>query len=77
MIWDLVQRLGGQVRLLAGAERAVITGWDMTAALAMAAALGVPARLAAECLPGIEAAMVSASDTADDDATEEDAPQDE
>jgi hypothetical protein len=35
-----------------------VLGWDMTAALAMAAALGVPARAAAELLPGIEAEMV-------------------
>lgn len=47
-------RLGGQVR---SAGR-VVTGWDMTAALTMAGALGVSPRLAAELLPGIEAVMV-------------------
>ena len=50
----MVQRLGGQLRVLPGA----VLGWDMGAALAMAAALGVPARAAAEMLPVIEAAMV-------------------
>ena len=35
-----------------------VIGWDMGAALALAAALGVPALAAAELLPEIEAAMV-------------------
>ena len=35
----------------------VVLGWDMTAALAMAEALGVNARAAAELLPDIEAVM--------------------
>ncbi len=35
-----------------------VIGWDMGAALAMAAALGVPAVAAAELLPEIEAVMV-------------------
>ncbi|WP_238381010.1 DUF7697 family protein [Alkalilacustris brevis] len=34
-------------------------GWDMGAALALAEALGVPAVVAAELLPPIEAVMVS------------------
>lgn len=42
---------------MTGGERAVAIGWDMTAALALAAALGIPARLAAEMLPPIEAAV--------------------
>lgn len=67
MIWDLVLRLSGQVRCVAGADRLIVTGWDMTAALAMAAALGLPARLAAEFLPEIEAAMVAATNRGDDD----------
>lgn len=33
-------------------------GWDMTAALALAQALGVDPLIAAECLPEIEAVMV-------------------
>lgn len=36
----------------------VVIGWDMTAALAMAQALGIDPLIAAECLPGIEAVMV-------------------
>ena len=36
----------------------VVLGWDMSAALAMAAALGVDARAAVEFLPVIEAVMV-------------------
>ncbi len=36
----------------------VVLGWDMSAALAMAAALGVDLRAAAELLPVIEAVMV-------------------
>jgi hypothetical protein len=66
MLWDLVLRLAGQVRCVAGADRLIVTGWDMTAALALASALGVPARLAAECLPEIEAAMVAATNRGDD-----------
>lgn len=36
----------------------VVVGWDMTAALAMASALGLDPLIAAECLPEIEAVMV-------------------
>ena len=36
----------------------VVVGWDMTAALAMARALGVDPLIAVECLPEIEAVMV-------------------
>ncbi len=57
-IWDLVQRLGGQLRLVAGAQGAIVVGWDMTAALAMAAALGIPPLAVAELLPPIEAVVV-------------------
>lgn len=63
MIWDLVLRLSGQLRHVAGPDRAMATGWDMTAALALGTALGVPARLAAEMLPEIEAAVVNAINT--------------
>jgi hypothetical protein len=34
-----------------------VIGWDMTAALALARALGIPAAAVAELLPEIEAAM--------------------
>ena len=53
-VWDLVRRLGGQLRVLPGA----VVGWDLTAALGLAAALGIPAPAAAELLPVIEAVMV-------------------
>ena len=53
-MWDLVGRLGGQLRINPGA----VIGWDMGAALALAAALGIDAMVAAELLPEIEAVMV-------------------
>lgn len=53
-VWDLAGRLGGQIRAVPG----VVLGWDMSAALAMASALGVDRRAAAELLPVIEAVMV-------------------
>ena len=53
-IWDLVGRLGGQLR----ASQQTILGWDMGAALAMAQALGVNGLVAMELLPEIEAIMV-------------------
>ena len=57
-VWDLVLRLGGQLRMVSPAGGAMVLGWDMTAALAMARALGVDPLIAAECLPEIEAVMV-------------------
>ena len=53
-VWDLVGRLGGQLRVIPGA----VIGWDMGAALALATALGIEAMAAAELLPEIEAVMV-------------------
>jgi hypothetical protein len=53
-VWDLAQRLGGQLRTAPGG----VLGWDLGAALALAAALGVSPLAAAELLPEIEAAMV-------------------
>jgi hypothetical protein len=53
-----VQRLGGQLRLVADQHGAIVIGWDMTAALAMAAALEIPSLAVAELLPPIEAVMV-------------------
>ena len=53
-MWDLAQRMGGQLRAVPGA----ILGWDMTAALAMASALGISSRAVVELLPVIEAVMV-------------------
>ena len=53
-VWDLVGRLGGQLRALPGA----VLGWDLTAALALGDALGVPPLAKAELLPLVEAVMV-------------------
>ncbi len=53
-MWDLVGRLGGQLRVLPGA----VIGWDLSAALALGNALGVPPLAMAELLPVIEAVMV-------------------
>jgi hypothetical protein len=55
-VWDLVGRLSGQLRV---APSGGIIGWDMSAALALAAALGVPGVVVAEWLPAIEAMMVA------------------
>lgn len=57
-VWDLVLRLTGQLRVVGGMGASVVIGWDMTAALAMARALGLDPLIAAECLPAIEAVMV-------------------
>ena len=46
--------MGGQIRIVPGA----VIGWDMGAAFALGAGLGVPAPAIAELLPGIEAVMV-------------------
>jgi len=54
-VWDLVGRLGGQMRV---APSGGVIGWDMSAALALAAALGIDLAPVAELLPPIEAVMV-------------------
>lgn len=62
----------GQLRVASSADGTVVLGWDMTAALAMAQALGVNPLIAAECLPVIEAVMVrkvNEQSTADDRAS--------
>ncbi len=56
-IWDLVTRLGGQMRITAAGA---VVGWDFGAALAMASALGINPAPVAEILPSIEAVMVRA-----------------
>lgn len=53
-VWDLVLRLGHQLRVSDGR----IVGFDFVAAFTLAAAMGVPAPVVAEWLPGIEAAVV-------------------
>jgi hypothetical protein len=52
-VWDLVLRLTGQLRVTGGMGATVVIGWDMSAALAMAQALGIEPLIAAECLPAI------------------------
>ena len=44
----------GRLRVIPGA----VLGWDMSAALALARALGIDTLIAAELLPEIEAVMV-------------------
>ncbi len=53
-VWDLVGRLGGQMRV---AGKAVL-GWDMGSAMALAQALGLNPMVVAELLPELEAVMV-------------------
>jgi hypothetical protein len=55
-VWSLALRLEGQVRVADGR----VLGWDMTAALALAGALGMDARATAELLPAVEARMARA-----------------
>ena len=60
MIWDLVQRLGGQLRILAGFGGVSVIGWDMAAVWPLADALGLDRWLVGQVLPEIEAAAVAA-----------------
>ena len=53
-VWDLVGRLGGQMRV---APSGGIIGWDMGAALAMARALSVPGVAVGELFASIGAGM--------------------
>ena len=53
-VWDLVGRLGGQMRV---AGKAVL-GWHMGSAMALAQALGLNPMVVAELLPELEAVMV-------------------
>ncbi|MCF6328453.1 MAG: hypothetical protein L3J02_01445 [Henriciella sp.] len=55
-VWDLAQRMGGQLRVVPGA----VLGWDLGAAMALGSALGVNALVAAEFLPALEAVAVNA-----------------
>ena len=57
-VWDLVQRLGGQVRIAGGMSGGAVLGWDMGAALQLGTALGLQPLIIAELLPPIEAVMV-------------------
>ncbi|WP_420391878.1 DUF7697 family protein [Acuticoccus sp.] len=53
-MWDLAQRMSAQLCVMPDD----VAGRDMTAALAMAAALGLDGRVAAEVLPLIERVAV-------------------
>jgi hypothetical protein len=53
-VWDLAQRLSGQLRAMPGA----ILGLDMTATLAMAEALSIDPLVCAELLPEVEGMLV-------------------
>ena len=55
-VWDLAQRMGGQLRAVPGA----VFGWDLGAAMALSSALGVNPLVAAEFLPALEAVAVNA-----------------
>ena len=55
-VWDLALRLGGQLRM----DQGTVVGFDMTAAFALAGALGVCPIAVAELLPNIETAAVAA-----------------
>ena len=57
-VWDLVQRLGGQIRVTGGMSGGAVLGWDMAAALQLGVALGLSPFIIAELLPPIEAVMV-------------------
>ena len=57
-VWDLVQRLGGQMRVASGMSSGAVLGWDIGAALQLGAALGLSPHILAELLPPIEAVMV-------------------
>ncbi len=53
-VWDLVGRLGGQLRV---SPAGGVIGWDLGAALALARALGIDTAPVAEMLPPLEAVM--------------------
>ncbi|MCF7700553.1 DUF7697 family protein [Loktanella sp. M215] len=58
-MWDLVQSLQGQMRIVSGQTATGYVAFDMTAALALARAMGLPAALAADLLPRIETVAVA------------------
>lgn len=59
--------MGGQIRFAGGGMAAPIPiGWDMTAAMALAGAMGIDTALVAEMLPDIEQAAFRAMNEARD-----------
>lgn len=57
-MWQAVRGLGGQLRVISDMNGRSVLGWDMTAALALAEAHGVPRPVAADILPLLETVMV-------------------
>ena len=60
MIWDLILRAGGQMRVASG-RRPVVLGYDMAALLAMGRAMGLSETAVMELAPPIEAVMARES----------------
>lgn len=59
-VWQLVTKLGGQIRIVTSAFGSVrFVGWEMGAAIALGDALGVPRLAVAELLPEIEAVAMA------------------
>lgn len=58
-VWDLILRLGGQVRVVGGMGGLAFLGWDMTAALGLARAMHIDPALVAEILPAAERVAMS------------------
>jgi hypothetical protein len=56
--WDVLIRCGGQLRLAPNA--CVVIGVDLTAAIALATALGYDVRSIAELLPAAESGLIKA-----------------
>ncbi|ALK09000.1 DUF7697 family protein [Blastochloris viridis] len=54
-VWDVIVKCAGQVRTTGGA----VTGLDFAAVFRLADALGVDPFVLAECLPAVEAVIVS------------------
>lgn len=57
-LFGVVRRMTGQMRVVVGMGGGGVIGWDMTAALALAEAMGVHRSIAADLLPALEAVMV-------------------
>lgn len=55
-LWDLVRALDGQMRI---APSGAVLGWDMTAALTLGQAMGLPGALLANVLPEVERVMAA------------------
>ena len=58
-IWDLTQRMFGQLRVVGGVNGNQVIGFDMNVAFSLGTALSVPAELIAEWMPAIEGVIVT------------------